>query len=100
MFKITTTQTTRLLYTLLTLTFAQYARAAEITLAWNASPSTSAAGYQLDYGTQPGRYTTRIDVGNATRHTVTALTGGVRPIISPSRPMTAIEPAKVFIPTK
>jgi len=45
MFKITTTQTTRLLYTLLTLTFAQYARAAEITLAWNASPSTSAAGY-------------------------------------------------------
>jgi len=76
MFTTRTPRTTLFLYGLLLLIPAKNPLAAEITLAWNASPSTSTAGYRLDYGTQPGRYTAGIDVGNTTRHTVTALVEG------------------------
>ena len=34
------------------------------TLVWDASPDASVAGYRLYWGTQPGIYTSQVDVGN------------------------------------
>src|SRR5262245_35471731 len=50
-----------------------YTAAAQVTLAWDASVSM-VDGYWLYYGTQPGSYTTRIDVGTATTYTVAGIT--------------------------
>jgi hypothetical protein len=43
---------------------AATADARQITLAWEASPDASVTGYMVSYGTQPGIYTTHVDVGN------------------------------------
>ena len=49
--------------------------AAEVKLAWDAS-AEPVAGYIVSYGTARGQYSTRVDVGSATTHTVTGLTDG------------------------
>ncbi len=51
--------------------------AQSVALAWNASSSTSVAGYYLYIGTQSGTYTTRLDEGRNTQATVTGLTEGL-----------------------
>ncbi|MFO0850945.1 MAG: PA14 domain-containing protein [Gemmataceae bacterium] len=50
----------------------QSARNDAVTLTW--SPVAGAAGYVVLYGTAPGQYTTRLDVGAATTRTVGGLT--------------------------
>jgi PKD repeat protein len=50
--------------------------ASQLSLAWNASPSASVAGYNVHYGTSSGTYTVTTDVGNTLSTTVLKLTGG------------------------
>jgi Fibronectin type III domain/Bacterial Ig domain len=50
--------------------------AQNVTLAWDPSPDSTVTGYQLQYGTSSGIYTTTIDVGNSTTATVSNLTSG------------------------
>jgi hypothetical protein len=59
------------------------ARAAQITLAWNApavncdgSPLTDLEGHVVYYGTAPGEYHASVDVGLATEATITDLQAG------------------------
>src|SRR5262245_89070 len=59
----------------LTLLLTSYIAAAQVTLAWDASVSM-VDGYWVYYGTQPGIYTVRIDVGTATTYTVAGLISG------------------------
>lgn len=49
----------------------------EITLAWEANEEQHLAGYIIYYGTTSGNYSANIDVGNATRYTLTDLQEGV-----------------------
>lgn len=56
--------------------FAIQASAAQISLAWNVSPSASVTGYKLYYGQASGNYTTSSDVGNNLSYTVGGLTSG------------------------
>src|SRR5215207_7550871 len=51
------------------------AGAATATLRWDYSAS-GAAGFALYWGTSSGRYSSRIDVGNATTYTVSGLASG------------------------
>ncbi|MGI9212419.1 MAG: LamG-like jellyroll fold domain-containing protein [Methylococcaceae bacterium] len=51
--------------------------AGEINLAWDASPSSNLGGYQVDYGTEPGRYTNGVDAGNTTHFRFDTLQDGV-----------------------
>jgi hypothetical protein len=46
------------------------AEARPITLAWNANPEPTVAGYVIGYGIQSGIYTTLVDVGNVTTFTL------------------------------
>jgi len=50
--------------------------AANLKLAWDASPDTSVTGYRLYYGTSDGVYTNVVDAGNRTDYTVTGLDAG------------------------
>src|SRR5262245_43579992 len=43
---------------------ANAAEGRTITLTWEASTNPTVTGYQVSYGTQPGTYTTTVDVGN------------------------------------
>jgi hypothetical protein len=52
-------------------------RAAQVTLAWDASTSSNVTGYKLHYGTTSGSYTYNVDAGNATSYTLSALSTGV-----------------------
>jgi endonuclease/exonuclease/phosphatase family metal-dependent hydrolase len=52
--------------------------AATVTLAWDPNPETDIAGYVLYYGTQPGAYTTSVDVGNVASKQFTSLVSGTR----------------------
>ncbi len=56
--------------------YSAYARAGNVSLAWNASTSSGAAGYQLSYGLSSGNYTSNLDVGNKTSYTLTGLQDG------------------------
>lgn len=47
-----------------------------MSLAWNANPDSSVAGYALYYGNASGSYTARIDVGTNTMATVSGLKEG------------------------
>ena len=75
---------------LITLAGAGVAAAANMTLAWD--PSDGSAGYIVSYGTQPGVYTTNIDVGNKTAHEISGFAEGrtyyfaVRAYFTPSNP--------------
>jgi hypothetical protein len=48
-----------------------------VTLAWNASPSTDVANYDVYYGPASGNYTNSILVGNMTSSTISGLAAGV-----------------------
>jgi hypothetical protein len=62
----------------LLLIFAHVAACSEqVTLAWNASASSSVTGYRLYYGTQSGNYAYFIDAGNQTKGTITGLQDNV-----------------------
>jgi hypothetical protein len=53
------------------------ASAANVTLSWNPSSSTNAAGYNIYYGTTSGNYPNKTDVGNVTMATISNLCAGV-----------------------
>src|SRR5688572_13313946 len=53
------------------------AAAAQVSLAWNASPDVTVTGYVVYYGTASGSHTASIDVGNQTTAVVTGLNTGV-----------------------
>ena len=55
---------------------AATAEGAAVTLAWDPNAEPGIEGYRLSYGTASGQYTTSIDVGNTTSHTVTGLIAG------------------------
>ena len=50
------------------------AQAASLTLAWD--PSSTATGYIVFWGTQPGSYVNSLDVGNQTTQQITGLQNG------------------------
>jgi hypothetical protein len=50
--------------------------AAQVTLAWNPSPSAGVDGYRVYYGTQSRIYTASLDAGPTTTATVTGLSSG------------------------
>jgi PKD repeat protein len=56
--------------------YSAYARAGQVSLAWNASMTSGVAGYQLSYGPSSGNYTSNLDVGNKTSYTLTGLQDG------------------------
>jgi len=58
------------------LTFGARVEAASLTLAWDHSKSTNAAGYQVSYGTQSGKYTTSVKAGYVTSVAINGLTEG------------------------
>ena len=62
--------------------FAPHVDAASLTLAWDHSTSSNAAGYQVSYGTQSGKYTTTIKAGYVTSVTINGLTEGTMYFIS------------------
>ena len=62
------------LFLLGALSLAQAAQS--VSLAWNADPPSTFAGYDLHYGTSSGNYSNTIDVGNTTTATVSNLTPG------------------------
>jgi hypothetical protein len=49
------------------------ASAQTVNLAWDASTDTGVTGYVVKFGTQPGNYTTGVDVGNRTTWTINGL---------------------------
>jgi fibronectin type III domain protein len=53
------------------------AQAGSITLAWDPNPEPDVAGYVLNYGTSPGIYSQRLDIGATTMTTLSSLTDGV-----------------------
>jgi hypothetical protein len=52
------------------------ARAAEVPLAWDPSPSTNISGYKVYVGSASGEYDATITLGNQTAYTVTRLGTG------------------------
>lgn len=50
--------------------------AAQVNLAWDASTSSTVAGYNIYYGEATGNYTSKLSVANTTTSTVTGLTEG------------------------
>jgi fibronectin type 3 domain-containing protein len=60
-----------LLVTLILKSFT--ASAANVTLAWDASPDPSVTGYRVYYGGASGTYTNSLQVGNVTTTTVSNL---------------------------
>ena len=65
-----------LLLPLLLVLVAFNASAADVTVAWDANSESDFAGYKFFYGTASGNYTTSVDVGNTTQHTLTGLIEG------------------------
>jgi fibronectin type III domain protein len=68
--------------TLAILGFAPHVGAASLSLAWDHSTSSNAAGYLVSYGTQSGKYTTTIKAGYVTSVTINGLTEGTTYYIS------------------
>ena len=70
----------RLLHSCLVLAFllvaSSSARAATVTLAWDANTESDLAGYVVLYGTTPGVYTNTVDVGNVTTWAFTSALEG------------------------
>ena len=62
--------------TLAMLGFGRHVEAASLTLAWDHSTSSNAAGYQISYGTQSGKYTANVKAGYVTSVTINGLTEG------------------------
>lgn len=55
---------------------SHFLSATTIRLAWDPSPDPNVVGYNLSYGTNPGKYSRSINAGNATSVTVPSLTPG------------------------
>lgn len=53
-----------------------WARAQQVTLAWDANTESDLAGYKVHYGTNSRTYTTTLDVRNVTTVTVAGLSAG------------------------
>jgi hypothetical protein len=53
------------------------ARAASVSLGWDASSDTNVVGYDIYYGTTSGDYTDAASIGNVTDVTISNLTAGV-----------------------
>jgi len=52
------------------------AASGSVKLAWDRSPSNKVIGYRILYGSQPGKYTNAVPVGNVATATLTGLTRG------------------------
>jgi VCBS repeat-containing protein len=50
--------------------------AAQVTLAWDTSTQSEVTGYKIYWGTSGGQYTSSVDVGSVTTHTVDGLNSG------------------------
>ena len=61
---------------LVALLISVWARAEQVTLAWDANTETDLAGYKVHYGTASGSYTTHVDVHKVTTAIVNGLTAG------------------------
>ncbi len=61
---------------LVALLISVWARAEQVTLAWDANTESDLAGYKVHYGTASGSYTTSVDVHKVTTAIVTGLTAG------------------------
>jgi len=61
---------------LIALLISVWARAEQVTLAWDANTEPDLAGYKVHYGTASGSYTTIVDVHNVITATVTGLAAG------------------------
>ena len=61
---------------LIALLISVWARAEQVTLAWDENTESNLAGYKVHYGTASGSYTTSVDVHNVTTSIVTGLTAG------------------------
>ena len=61
---------------LVALLISVWARAEQVTLAWDANTEPDLAGYKVHYGTASGSYTTSVDVHKVTTAIVTGLTAG------------------------
>ena len=61
---------------LVALLISVWARAEQVTLAWDANTESDLAGYRVHYGTASGSYTTVVDVHKVTTAIVTGLTAG------------------------
>ena len=61
---------------LVALLISVWARAEQVTLAWDANTEPDLAGYKVHYGTVSGSYATSVDVHKVTTAIVTGLTAG------------------------
>jgi len=61
---------------LVALLISVWARAEQVTLAWDANTESDLAGYKVHYGTASGSYTTSVDVHKVIPSIVTGLTAG------------------------
>ena len=61
---------------LLALLISVWARAEQVTLAWDANTESDLAGYRVHYGTASGSYTTSVDVHKVTTSSIGTLTAG------------------------
>ena len=61
---------------LLVLLISVWARAEQVTLAWDPNTESDLAGYRIHHGTASGSYSVHIDVNKVTTYTVTGLTAG------------------------
>jgi len=61
---------------LVALLISVWARAEQVTLAWDANTEPDLAGYKVHYGTASGSYTTSVDVHKVIPSIVTGLTAG------------------------
>ena len=61
---------------LVALLISVWARAEQVTLAWDANTEADLAGYKVHYGTASGSYTTSVDVHKVTTAIVTGLAAG------------------------
>jgi hypothetical protein len=55
---------------------ALWARAEQLTIAWDPNMESNPAGYRIHYGNTTGNYSTHLDVGNVTTYTITNLIAG------------------------
>jgi hypothetical protein len=61
---------------LVALLISVWARAEQVTLAWDANTEPDLAGYRVHYGTASGSYTTSVDVHKVTTSSIGTLTAG------------------------
>jgi hypothetical protein len=61
---------------LVALLISVWARAEQVTLAWDANTESDLAGYKVHYGTASGSYTTIVDVHKVTTSSIGTLTAG------------------------